>query len=49
MNNLDMNKLFGILKNINKSDLEKAISQANQIMNSEQKDKIIEEFKKSMK
>ncbi|MBR3162584.1 MAG: hypothetical protein IKF17_00580 [Clostridia bacterium] len=49
MDNLDLNKLVGLLGNINKNDLEKALSQANKIMNSESKDQIIAELKKKMK
>lgn len=48
MNNIDMNQILGLLGKINKNDLEKAISQANQIMNSENKDQIINELKKKM-
>ena len=48
MNSFDMNKLLGILGKIDKNDLEKALSQANQIMNSENRDQIIDELKKKM-
>ena len=49
MNNLDMNQLLGLLSKVNKNDLEKAISQANQIMNSDNKEQIIDELKKKLK
>lgn len=49
MNNLDINQLLGMLSKVNKNDLEKAISQANQIMNSESKDQIINELKNKIK
>lgn len=49
MNNLDMNKLLGLLGKIDKNDLEKAILQANQIMNSENKEQIINDLKKKLK
>lgn len=44
-----MNKLLGLLGKVDKKDLEKAISQANQIMNSENRDQIIDDLKKKMK
>lgn len=49
MNNPDMNKLLGLLGNMNKQDLEKAVLQANQIMKSENKDQLIDELKKKLK
>lgn len=48
MNNLDLNQLIQMASKMNKQDLEKAISQANAIMNSKDKDKIINELKKKM-
>ena len=44
-----MNQLLGMLSKINKQDLEKAIYQANQIMNTDKKDAIINELKNKMK
>lgn len=44
-----MNELLGLLGKINKQDLEKAIYQANQIMNSDKKEQIINELKNNMK
>ena len=44
-----MNHILGLLGKMNKQDLEKAISQANQIMNSDKKDQIINELKDKMK
>lgn len=49
MNNLDINDLLGLLGKVNKQDLEKAIYQANQIMNSDKKDAIVNELKDKMK
>lgn len=49
MNNLDMNALLGLLGKVDKKDLEKAIAQANQIMNSKDKDQIIDNLKKNIK
>lgn len=49
MNNLDMNQLLGLLSKVNKNDLEKAVSQANQIINSDNKKQIIDELKKKLK
>lgn len=49
MGNLDMSQLLNILGKMDKKDLEKALSQANQIMNSNNKDQIIDELKKKMK
>ena len=49
MKDTDFNQLFGMLSKIDKSDLNKAISQATQIMNSEKKDEIISELKKRLK
>ena len=44
-----MNQLIEIFRKSNKDDLEKAISQANQIMNSENKEQIINELKQKLK
>ncbi len=48
MGNLDLNQLMKMASKMSKQDLEKAINQANAIMNSKDKDKIIEELKKKM-
>ena len=44
-----MTKILKMLSTINKNDLEKAVSQANQIMNSKNKEQIINELKKNIK
>lgn len=49
MNNIDMNQLMNLLGKVDKKDLEKAILQANQIMNSKDKDQIIDNLKKNLK
>ena len=49
MNNLDMGQLLKMVSKMDKKDLENAIGKANQIMNSKDKDKIIEDLKKNMK
>ena len=48
MGNLDLNQLMKMASKMSKQDLEKAINQANAIMNSKDKDKIIEELQKKM-
>mgnify|MGYP003369726401 CR=1 FL=1 len=48
-NNLDMGSLMNLLSKIDKKDLEQSIAKANEIMNSKDKDKIIEELTKKMK
>ena len=47
-NGIDMGKLMNMLSKVDKKDLEKGIQQANQIMQSKDKDKIIEDLKKNM-
>ncbi len=48
MNNIDMAKLMNIISKMDKKDLQNTISKANEIMNSPDKDKIIDELKKNM-
>ena len=43
-----MNQLLSALGKMDKKDLEKAIYQANQIMNSPDKNQMIDELKKKM-
>ncbi len=43
-----MTEILKLLSSINKNDLEKAVSQANLIMNSENKEQIINELKKNL-
>ena len=45
MNNLNMSMLLNMLSKMDKKDLEKGIEQANKILNSKNKDKIIDQFK----
>ena len=48
MNNIYMAKLMNIISKMDKKDLQNTISKANEIMNSPDKDKIIDELKKNM-
>ena len=48
MNNIDMMKLMNMVSKMDKKDLENTIAKANEIMNSPDKDKIINELKKNM-
>lgn len=45
MNNMNMNMLLNMLSKMDKKDLEKGIEQANQILNSKNKDDIINGLK----
>ena len=45
MNNINMNMLLNILSKMDKKDLEKGIEQANQILNSKDKNEIINKLK----
>jgi len=45
-NNLDMTKLMSMLSKMDKKDLEAGLAKANQILNSKDSDKIINEIKK---
>lgn len=49
MNNFDMNQLLNMISKMDKKDLEKSISKANEIMNSSDKEKIINALKNNMK
>lgn len=49
MDNLDMQKLMNMLSKVDKKDLEKGIEKANQIINSKDRDSIINELKKNLK
>ncbi len=48
-NNIDMNQLLKMVSKMDKNQLQDAIAKANQIMNSKDKDKIIDDLKKNMK
>lgn len=45
MNNMNMNMLFNMLSKMDKKDLEKGIEQANKILNSKDKNEIIDKLK----
>lgn len=45
MNDMNMNMLFNMLSKMDKKDLEKGIEQANKILNSKDKDQIIDKLK----
>ncbi len=47
-NNIDMNKLIGMISKMDKKQLENTISKANEIMNSPNREKLIDELKKNM-
>ena len=44
-NNMNMNMLLNILSKMDKKDLEKGLEQANKILNSKNKDEIINKLK----
>ena len=44
-NNMNMNMLFNMLSKMDKKDLEKGIEQANKILNSKNKDEIMNQLK----
>lgn len=48
-NNIDMGSLMNLLSKIDKKDLEKGIAKATEIMNSKDKNQIIEELNKNIK
>lgn len=48
-NNIDMGTLMNLLSKIDKKNLEKSIEKANEIMNSKDKDKLIEDLTKKLK
>ncbi len=45
MNNMNMNMLLNMLSKMDKKDLEKGIEQANQILNSKNKNEILDKLK----
>lgn len=45
---MDMTKLMNMVSKMDKKDLQNAIIKANEIMNSPDKEKIIDELKKNM-
>ena len=45
--NMNMNMLLNMLSKMDKKDLEKGIEQANKILNSKNKNEIIEDLKKN--
>lgn len=47
-NNIDMTKLMSMLSNMDKKSLEKGINQLNTILNSNDKQKIIDTLKNNM-
>lgn len=47
-NNIDMAKLMNMLSNMDKKDLEKGMQQLNQVLNSNDKQKIIDNLKNNM-
>lgn len=48
MDNINLNQLIQLASKMDKKDLENAINQANAIMNSKDRDKIINELKNKM-
>lgn len=48
MNNMDISKLMNTLSKMDKKDLEKGLSQLNNVLNSNDKDKIIEQLKNNL-
>ena len=48
LENVDIKKLMQMLGKVNPKDLEYSIKKANEIMNSKDKDKIIEDLKKNL-
>lgn len=46
MNNVDMAKLMSILSKMDKKDLEEGLAKASQILNSKDKDSIINDIQK---
>lgn len=49
MNNMDMGKLMEMLSKMDKKQLEQGLAKVSQVLNSEDKAKIINELKKNMK
>lgn len=48
-NNIDMSKLMNMLSKMDKKELEAGLAKASQILNSDQKNKIMEEIQKKQK
>ena len=48
MNNTDMQKIMALLSKMDKKDLEAGIAKANAILQSKDKDSLIDEFKKKL-
>lgn len=47
-NNMDMAKLLAMLSNMDKNDLDKGLKQLNQVLNSPDKDRIINTLKNNL-
>lgn len=47
-NNVDMAKLMAMLSTMDKADLDKGLKQLNQVLNSKDKDKIIDNLKNNL-
>ena len=47
-NNFDMKQLMSVLSKMDKKDLQNSIQKANEIMNSNNRDEIINELKKNL-
>lgn len=47
-NNMDMSQLLNMISKMDKRDLQASLQKANEIMNSKDRDKIINELKKNM-
>ena len=48
MNNIDVNKLMGMLSKMDKKDLENGLSQVSKILNSKDKDTILKEINQKL-
>lgn len=48
-NNVNMNMLLNMLSKMDKKDLEKGLAEANKILNSKNKDEIINDLQKNTK
>lgn len=48
-NNFDMKQLMNMLSKMDKKDLQNSIQKANEIMNSNNRDELINELKKNLK
>ena len=47
-NNMDMKQLLNMISKMDKKDLQASLQKANEIMNSSNRDKLIDELKKNM-